>query len=221
MESERFDIVGYDNEIFEWSDFEDEVPSLEEEQWMRSDQPPERGQLRTLKVHHPFHMKMGEPFWVMYTPVLTSFNGWDSHPEEIEQTAFVQCSIERVMERNEFKAWLRIKVLDVRMVTDFNEIFLERDGNSGYLDDFEMFRDSNSPHIFSYRDWLFISAGSQGNIGVWGLVKCIDHQYHMLVFGAWEFHENNAYGGNILLPKDRIDAWIKRAVENNCYVRVE
>lgn len=39
--------------------------------------------------------------------VLSSFNGWDSHPEEIEQSSFVQCSIERVIERNEFTAWLK------------------------------------------------------------------------------------------------------------------
>ncbi|WP_236841345.1 hypothetical protein [Brevibacillus formosus] len=92
----------------------------------------------------------------MYTPVLSSFNGWDSHPEEIEQSSFVQCSIERIIERNEFKAWLCVKILDVWMIEDYNERFPERDGSTGYLEGFEMFGD---PYIFNYRNWLFITNG--------------------------------------------------------------
>ncbi|TKI58177.1 hypothetical protein E8L90_23850 [Brevibacillus antibioticus] len=218
MESELFDIAGFENDIMEWSDYENEVPLLDERDWLRSNRPPERGQVRTVKVSHPFHMRMGEPFWIMYTPVLSSFNGWDSHPEEIEQFSFVQCSIERVIERNEFTAWLCIKILNVWMIKDYSERFPERDGREGYLEGFEMFGDR---YIFNYQNWLFFSAGLQGNIGVWGLVKRIDSQYHMLVYGDWDFHTNNAYGGNILLPKDRIDGWLKQAMENNRYEKIE
>lgn len=217
-ESELFNLVGFENEVMEWSDFENKVPPLDEPRWMRSDHPPVQGQIRTVKVHHPFYMKTGEPFWILYTPVSSSLNGWDSHPEEIEQSSFVQCSIERVLERNDFKAWLRVKVLEVWAIKDYDRRFPERDGGNGYLESFEIFGD---PYIFQYRDWLYICAGAQGDLGVWGLVKQRDNQYHMLVYGDWNFHKNDAFGGNILLPKHRIEGWIEQAKQKDHYEIVE
>ncbi|WP_339372559.1 hypothetical protein [Paenibacillus elgii] len=218
MESEFFDIAGFENDVMEWSDYENDVPPLDAPHWVRSDRPPVQGQVRTVKVCHPFHMKAGEPFWMLYTPISSSLNGWDSHPEEIEHSSFVQCSIECVLERNDLKAWLRVKVLEVWMIKDFNNRFLARNGSSGYLDDFEMF---GNPYIYHYRKWLFISAGAQGDLGVWGLVKQMDSQYHMLVYGDWGFHKNNAFGGNILLPKHQMEEWIRQAMQNNRYEKVE
>lgn len=218
MESEFFDIVGFENDVMEWSDYENEVPPPDDPHWMRSDRPPVQGQVRTVKVYHPFHMMIGVPFWMLYTPVSSSLNGWDSHPEEIEHSSFVQCSIECVLERNDFTAWLRVKVLEVWMIKDYNMRFPARDGSNGYLEDFEMFGD---PYIFNYRDWLFISAGAQGDLGVWGLVKRVDSHYHMLVYGDWGIHRNNAFGGNILLPKHRIKSWIEQAMQNDRYETVE
>ncbi|MFF2889301.1 hypothetical protein [Paenibacillus sp. NPDC057967] len=217
MESKFYDIVGFENDVMEWSDYENEIPPLDESRWIRSDHPPEKGQVRTVKAAHPFHMMIGEPFWMLYTPVLSSLNGWDSHPEEIEQSSFVHCSIERVLERNDTKAWLRVKVLEVGMIKDYNQCFPVRDGSSGYLDDFEMF---GEPYLFNYRNWLFISAGAEGDLGVWGLVKRLDTQYHMLVYGDWGLHKNNAFGGNILLPRHQIEGWIEEAKQNNRYETV-
>ncbi len=218
MESELFDIVGFENDVMEWSDYENEVPPLDDPRWIRTDRPPLQGQVRTVKVYHPFYMMIGEPFWMLYTPVSSSLNGWDSHPEEIEHSSFVRCSIERVLERNDYKAWLRVKVLEVLMIKDYNIRFPVRDGSNGYLEDFEMF---GKPYIFNYRDWLFINAGAQGDLGVWGLVKRMDSQYHMLVYGDWGFHRSNAFGGNILLPKHQIEGWIEQALQNNRYETVE
>ncbi|MFF2483796.1 hypothetical protein [Paenibacillus sp. NPDC058071] len=218
MESKHFDLVGFENDVMVWSDYENEVPSLDDRNWVWSDHPPMQCQVRTVKVHHPFYMMAGEPFWVLHTPASSSINGWDSHPEEIEHSSIIQCSIERVLVRDEFKAWLRVKVLEVRMIKDFMEYFPVRDGSKGYLGDFEVFRD---PNIFSYRDWLFISAGAQGDLGVWGLVKRMDGQYHMLVYGDWGFHKNNIFGGNILLPKHQIEGWIEQAMQDNRYDTLE
>ncbi|MFX3631359.1 MAG: hypothetical protein ACE3L7_19430 [Candidatus Pristimantibacillus sp.] len=43
MESELFDIVGFENDVMDWSDYENEVPPLDDTRWMRSDRPPEQG----------------------------------------------------------------------------------------------------------------------------------------------------------------------------------
>ncbi|WP_314303668.1 hypothetical protein [Brevibacillus parabrevis] len=218
MESEFFDIVGFENDVMEWSDFENEVPPLDAPHWVRSDRPPVQGQVRTVKVYHPFHMQAGEPFWMLYTPLSSSLNGWDSHPEEIAQSAFVQCSIECVIARNECQAWLQVKVLEVRMIHDFDRYFPARNGNDGYLDDFRMFR---NPSICHYRNWLFISAGAEGDLGVWGLVKQIHSRYHMLAFGDWGFHKNTVFGGNILLPTQSMEELIAQALQNHAYEQAE
>lgn len=212
MESKFFDIVGFENDVMEWSDFATEVPPLDDPYWVRSERPPVQGQARTVKVYHPFHMQMGKPFWMLYTPLSSSLNGWDSHPEEIEQLCFVQCSIERVIERNEWQAWLQVKVLEVRMIHDFTHDFPVRKGDDGYLDDFRMFR---KPSICHYRDWLFISAGAEGDLGVlWGIVKQIEGRYHLLAFGDWGFHKNNVFGGNILLPTQSMEELIGQAEQD-------
>lgn len=218
MESSLFDIAGFEDVVMEWSDFKDEVPTPDTIHWVRSDRPPMKGEVRTVNVHHPFYMAVGEPFWILYTPVLSSLNGWDSHPEEIEQSSFVRCFIERVLDQNESKAWLQVKILDVLMIRDYNMNFPVRDGSNGYLDDFEMF---GQPHIFCYKDWLYISAGAEGDLGVWALVKQVNSQYYMLVYGDWGFHKYNAFGGNILLPNQQIEAWINQAIHNHRYNKVE
>ncbi|WP_246096502.1 hypothetical protein [Paenibacillus sinopodophylli] len=104
------------------------------------------------------------------------------------------------------------------MITSCNNRFPTRTGSNGYLGNFDMF---GEPYIFNYRHWLYISAGAQGDLGVWGLVKRIDSQYHMLVYGDWGFHRNNALGGNIQIPKHQIEGWIEQAIQNNRYETVK
>ncbi|AWB46677.1 hypothetical protein DCC85_22560 [Paenibacillus sp. CAA11] len=213
MESELFDLVGFD-EIMEWSEYEEEVPALEEDHWMRSDEAPVKGALRTVKIKHPFHMTVGERFWILYTPVMSSLNGWDSHPEEIEKSAFVQCAIERVLAEGKSQAWVSVSIHEVLPLGMFSDLFAARDGSRGYLDAFDMF---GKPSFYAYQEWLWMHAGAQGDLGVWGLVKIIDGEYYLLVYGDWDHHTNNVYGGNILLPRLKIEAWIQQAREGNRY----
>lgn len=212
--SDLYDIMGYEDNVMEWSDYEHEVPAVDEEHWLRSDLPPLQGQSRTVKVNHPFYMKIGESFWVLYTPVLSQLNGWDSYPNEIEQSLFVQCAAEYVIEQGKHSAWLRIKVLEVKMIKDFPNQFLLRRGDTDYLSSFEMF---GNTFVFEYQDWFYLNAGAQGDLGVWGLIKRMDEQYHMLVYGDWNFHTNNAYAGNIALPKPQVDQLIQNAIEGDRY----
>ncbi|KQY79843.1 hypothetical protein ASD24_18010 [Paenibacillus sp. Root52] len=212
-ENAQFNIVGYED-IMEWLDEDGDVPGLDEQIWARSDSIPVKGQMRTVKVHHPFYMVLGKPFWVLYTPALSSLNGWDSHPEEIDQSAFIQCYIDQVLVEGESEAWIQIHVHEVLLLTELQGTFPPREVKESYLESFEMF---NDPYIVQYQDWTWISAGSQGNIGVWALIKRYQEQYHMLVYGDWDIHSNNAYGGNAVVPDDRIEGWIQQAMKNQRY----
>ncbi|MNJ79133.1 hypothetical protein D3C77_770580 [compost metagenome] len=55
---------------------------------------------------------------------------------------------------------------------------------------------------------------------MWGLIKRIAEQYHMLVYGEWNFHRNNACAGNIELCKSQMDQLIQKAIEENRYETV-
>ncbi|MED4955826.1 hypothetical protein ABEO75_20530 [Paenibacillus macerans] len=206
-EHKDFEITGLDD-VMKWSDFlvEDALPCLDEGLWVSSDKAPAVGENRIVLVHSHFHMSVGESFWTLYTPILSSLNGWECHPEEIEASAFVKCKLERVFVQNVKQAWVSIKVEDIMLLTDLCTKIPPRDG-SGYTEHLSFYR---NPSIFHWQDWFLVSSSAEGDLGVWGLVRKKEESYHLITMGDWDFHLDMAYGGNLILPKPEWDDLLKK-----------
>ncbi|MCM3782387.1 hypothetical protein M3231_05340 [Neobacillus mesonae] len=197
-EHKCFEITGLDH-VMEWSDYKskEDLPDLDQEHWVRSDKLPLMREYRIVQVHSHFHMSLGESFWVLYTPALSSFNGWDSHPEEIDTSAFVKCCFEQVLIRNENKAWISIIIEDVVLLKDLCAKIPPRDGY-GFTEQLILY---GNPSVFEWQDWFLIDSSAQGNLGVWGLVRKTNGNYHLIAMGEWDFHIDMVYGGNLILPE--------------------
>ena len=159
-----FNIIAYDM-MAEWSDFtKDDDLENKGEHWTRSNEMPVKNRIRVIKVHNPFNFEIGESFWLLFTPALSFFNGWDSHPEEIDQSAIVQCRFENILHQNENDAWIEIRILDVIPLLDMAEKFSSK-RDMKYLDSL---KNGEYSWKFEHKHWIYYSWSAQGDLGSWG-----------------------------------------------------
>lgn len=208
-ENDRFEICGIE-EVAEWSDFApDEIPALDERIWARSEQLPQPGELKAVRVSHPFHMSIGETFWTLFLPALSHFNGWDSHPEEINGSGFVQCTLERILERGENQAWVALRIKRTISLPEMDAVLPQRDG-SGYLEPLGWY---GEPDVFRHGEWTFFSVSAQGNLGVWALIRQRKSANLLVAMGEWEFHSSLVFGGNLVIPDEEFKAMLAKSGE--------
>ena len=203
-----FEVVGFEAGI-EWSDFQSSnLPSLDEKIWARSSNPPLKGSRRIVMVCYPFQMTVGESFWMLFMPALSYFNGWEEHPSEINSSAFVNCSFEQILSKNDECAWIEIRILDVVLLKETCDIWFDSNG-SGHLDSFLMFRDI---YVLHYNEWILISASTESDLGTWALIKKKNERHHLIALGEWGFHYDIVYGGNKIISEDELNKLLRSSV---------
>lgn len=116
--------IAYD-EIIDWSDFNSiqEVPDINEKGWVRSDIIPRAGTNRIVRACFPFSFETGDTFHVLFTPALSFFNGWDSYPEEIAQSAIVHCKFDEIISYNDKYAWIIIHIIKATPLDKLHETY--------------------------------------------------------------------------------------------------
>ena len=154
LESRGSDIVAYED-MMDWPDFSQSVPDLDEQIWQRTITTPSKGEMKKVQVYFPFHMSVGETFWTLFRPALSSFNGWEDHPDEIDSSALVKCRFESILSKNEEKAWITIGIEEVLLLAEICDKLPEKEG-AGYLDGFKMFGEKSS--LVAYGEWGFHSS---------------------------------------------------------------
>ncbi|MFC7677400.1 hypothetical protein [Paenibacillus sp. GCM10028914] len=193
----------------EWSDFMIEVPNLNERHWERSSTMPVVGSYRSVLVSHPFNLAIGDEIWTLFQPALSLFNGWDEHPEEINNSAMVKFCFKSIISRNEKEAWIVIRIEDVLLLKEA-DIRLKSRESPGIMKNFDLY---DSSHIFTYEEWLYIDSCSQGDIGSWALLKKKAKHYSLILEGYWDFSHNSIYCGNISVSENEVNELI-RGVNN-------
>ncbi len=196
---------GYDDAM-EWSDFVDDVPDLETRFWQRSDTLPNPGESRLVKLRDPFCRSTGEDFWSLFLPGLSSVNGWGEYPNEIDLSAFVQCSLTDVISANSGRAWARIAVSRVIMLRDACTLLPAATDDSDFISGIA---DFSWRHLTIFGNWILFEGNFEGDLGRWALVNVREGKYHLIMFGEWGFHESDAYFGNLIQPKKYIDELIE------------
>lgn len=190
----------------EWSDFMMEVPNLNERHWKRSSSIPEVGSYRSVLVSHPFNLSIGDKIWTLFQPALSLFNGWDDHPEEINNSAMIKFCFESIISHNEKEAWIVIRIEDVILLKEA-DIRLQLRESPGIMRNFDLY---NSTHIFTYEEWLYIDSGSQGDIGSWALLKKTANHYSLILEAYWDFNNNSIHCGNISVSENEVNELIHR-----------
>ncbi|HEX8465694.1 MAG TPA: hypothetical protein VF627_13850 [Abditibacterium sp.] len=67
---------------------------IEKENWPRNKTCPQTGEKRWIrKTHRYIDAPVGGRVWLLYQPGLSLFNGWQYHPEELDQSALVEVEI--------------------------------------------------------------------------------------------------------------------------------
>jgi len=191
---DKTDNIAYDDMI-EWSDFDniDDVPSLDEHIWQRSENTPIVDCQRFVRVKFPFNYETGEEFNVLFMPAWSMFNGWKEYPEEISKSAIVHCRFDEVISSDEKYAWIIITILNVLPLGEICEKCMPIRKPS--------FKFDNDNHIleFTYENYMFYSNSAWRN---WSLIYIDDSgEKHMILDCCWDEHQTRVWFGNMVFDK--------------------
>ena len=205
------EIAAYED-IVEWSAMEGSVPPLNENNWwLRSEKLPEIGEKRAVFVRHPFNENGDSCFWTLYFPAASSINGWEEHPEEIDQSAFIECRLDKVITSGELSAWIQVEVVGRIMLSDAQaSVQVSNETvpitNSMYqFDNFELLK---------FEDWWYYSGSAQGDLGNWILLKQVGKGLRLIAYGEWAFHQYCTYLGNVSVSDSTLEelrSWSENA----------
>ena len=181
---------------FEWLDRNVHIPALNDDIWQRSNELPDRNEHRFLKVLSPFNEEIGSEFNVLYMPAMSYFNDWSEYPDEISKSAIIRCKFEKVIDADEFRAWIEVLVLSVTKLENLCEVYPVR--RTDKLMDKQSLYDE--PEKLCYGSWEYFVWSVQGDIGQWHLIF-IDREglRHLILFGKWDFHSDFVQCGNLIL----------------------
>lgn len=183
--------LAYDD--FEWLELGESVPSLDEKIWTRADKMPAIGEKRFLKISAPFNRNIEERFNVLFSPGLSALNGWEEYPEELFNSAVVGCTFERIVQADEYRAWIEVAI---ERVIPFEELYkhyscVKTTDEIGY--GFELDLD------FRYKCWEYYSYSAQGDFGEWRLVYVDgDGVRHIVLIGEYSMHKDFVCCGNVI-----------------------
>lgn len=183
--------LAYDN--FEWLETGESVPSLDEKIWLRSDNVPVVGEKRFLKIREPFNQNIGDCFNILFSPGLSALNGWEEYPEELFDSAVVSCTFERIVQADEYRAWIEVAIQSVIPFENLTEHYqcIETTDEIGF--GFGLTRD------FRYKCWEFYSFSAQGDLGEWQLVYVdSDGLRHTVLIGEYSMHKDYVCCGNVI-----------------------
>lgn len=183
----------------EWSDYEEEVPSLSEKYQVHSDRVPKNGEFRIIKVHTPFDEKIGDEFYMEFVPEYVFFNGYDDM-EQIHDTAIVQCRLEEVILTDEYSGWIRVKVLNVILLSELSEVyppFLTNCKLEEYVGTCECDESDFVDAPWEMKYWT-----GQGDIGECKTIYTDTNGFrHLILMNYYDWFRDVTYFGNIVQTK--------------------
>ncbi len=195
--------AGYDTCV-EWTDFDEDVPDLDERRWYYSNNIPIVGEVRTTKVRIPFDESIGDEFFVLYRPECTSANGRDK-AVVFDNAAIVKCRFEKILTKNDNCAWVKVKIVEVLRLNEiYDKIPVIKGEPDMRLFD-SMIRDS---YVESFGNWIRITWSAQDDWAEWVLIRHdVDGSDRAVIHGEWDFHMDFFSFGNLALPDDFVEKW--------------
>ncbi len=91
--AERTRLLGFSH--VEWREVGEE--EAEEEHWEQNKTCPQVGESRWAKIPADPEFREGQRAWLLFRPTLAFLNGWEMHPEMLEQSVLCECEIKQVI----------------------------------------------------------------------------------------------------------------------------
>lgn len=179
----------------EWLEAGEPVPPLEERVWQRSDTLPKAGDRRIIKVGYytPFNSEIGDSFNVLFSPANSELNGWDEAPEELELSAVVSCVFEKVVNSDEYQAFIEISVNRVIPLTEMCKRCPCRKAENLFAGGFGEYVKLE----FTWKNWEYYSFDAQGDCGDWRLIFTDGNgTRHLILQCDWGWHGGYVLFGN-------------------------
>ncbi len=183
----------------EWSDFSEDVPDFSEKNWSRSETIPVVNENHTLYVCKPFDESIGNEFWILFQPALCYFNGWDEvYESEIDKCAIVRCKLSKILKRNEYEAWIVVRIQEVVLLNELYNYFKPCVVNKD-INIFDGIPENTYQLLYKNKKWLVTYWNSQGDCGEDKWIYTDDNGVRHLVMQSWfDFDQSILYIGNII-----------------------
>ena len=187
----------------EWTDFDENVPPLEQNVFSRKETLPKAGERYSVKVTKPFDEMTGNNVNIDFVPAEAYFNGFDSAPNDINNSAIVRCRIEKVIVKDEFSAWIRVLVTEVTLYSELCKKYFPLLTNKS-LENFSGFQaewtDLNNER------WKVVSWSAQGDLGNEMIIYIDDDSVrHLVAMSYYDFHQEIMYLGNVVENQQSFD----------------
>ncbi|SFC08848.1 hypothetical protein [Ruminococcus albus] len=181
-----------DDCIMEWLESGEEIPPLDSESWIRRETRPEVGEICDIRVRKPFDEEIGDEFYMQlksprdyYTDEMTD--------EVIACGGIIKCRFESVVSRDDYIAWIKVRVLEVFMNDELYKAFDEYEREEPLVSDFERLNYDTG----KWRGLLLWDGG--GDIGEYcDIYTDSDGREHLVLQGFWDYHNEYVYFGNIV-----------------------
>ena len=177
----------------EWLEYGEEIPPLDsKEYWERREKRPEVGEICAVLVKKPFDEEIGDEFYMQltspsdyYTDIMTD--------EVIARGGIIKCRFESVVSSDEYKAWIKVRVLEVIMNDELNKAFDEYEKEGSLVPDFE----DEDKYTEKWKHMLLWSG--QGDLGeTCEIYTDDDGREHLVMQDYWDLHNDYVYFGNIV-----------------------
>jgi hypothetical protein len=194
-----FTIELYENAL-DWPKNGEQIPL--DKYYDRLGTVPQVGEKRLVNVMYPFRQEIGEEFWNLFMPGMSYFNGWDTTPEELFQSAVVKCRMEQVIE----ESWIKVTILEAIPLQEVSKRFPAVDNGEN-----SAWRVTECENLFEYKCWKYYSWNCEGDVGGWSLVyvdeACVNH---LILSNEWMMCDEHTYCGNIILEQEVLDRFKKK-----------
>lgn len=180
----------------EWLAKGEDIPPLDEHIWLRSDEFPQAGERRLIKVSAPFKADIGERLNLLYLPANAALNDWDGAPEELELSAVVYGIFERVLSNDNYCAWIEVNIERVVPFPELCKHYPCRKISSLFEGGFG----ECTKLDFRWRNWEYYVFSAQGDCGEWRLIFTDDEgKRHLVMFYEYGWHDGFAQVGNAVV----------------------
>ncbi len=177
----------------EWLAKGEDVPPLGKDIWLRSDEFPQVGERRIVKVGAPFKADIGESVSFLYLPANAALNDWDSAPEELELSAVVYGTFVKVLSSDLYAAWIEIVIEEVIPFPEVYRHYPCRKVSSLFEGGFGEYTDLD----FRWDNWDYYMFTAQGDCGEWRLIFTDSEGVrHLVMFYEYGIHEGYVQVGN-------------------------
>lgn len=189
----------------EWSDFDEDVPPLDQYNFPRRETLPKTGERCSIKVRMPFDEMIGNTVNIDFVPAPAFFNGFDEYPDDINGAAIIRCRVEKVIEGDEFSAWIRVLVIDVTLYSElykkYRPSLIDKSPEA-----FSCYRECDQTELSTKR-WKVVSWDGQGDIGESKIIYIDDDQVrHLVAMSYYDFHQEIMYLGNLIENTEMVNS---------------